>query len=80
MSTKQLFTIERLLGLPSKRDVVDLTKETKRENSDLHRYQIRYQSSSEDSIAESDKDSVTSEGKKLLFIAINKNTYEHCNK
>jgi hypothetical protein len=69
MATKHLFTIERLLGLSSKSEeqehinkdsgAIDRSKEPV---IDLTRHQIRYKSLSGDSSAESDKDSVISEG------------------
>lgn len=61
--SKQLFTIERLLDLPSKRDVVDLTKDhSKKSMIEMSRHKRRYESFSGDSAAESDKESVTSDG------------------
>lgn len=76
MSAKDMFTIERLLGLPSKRDVVDLTKETRKQGvAERARYQIRYQSSSGDSTAESDKESVTSEGNRPSLIKIHNSNH-----
>lgn len=61
--SKQLFTIERLLGLPNKRDVVDLTKDhSKKSMIEMSRHKRRYESFSGDSAAESDKESVTSDG------------------